>query len=131
MKCKNCQCDYEFYGQRHQVCRECKRVYDREYHTKRTAAQKHKKTSQQKTRRIDNRKYILEYLKTHPCECCGETDPVVLEFDHIDPTTKEYTISLMVMHSKENIDKEIAKCRVLCANCHRRHTAKQMGWYNF
>lgn len=68
------------------------------------------------------------YLSTHPCIDCGESDPVVLDFDHIDPATKTRSIARMLSgHVKwENILKEIEKCEVRCANCHRRRTKIQI-----
>ena len=71
-------------------------------------------------------KWILEFKTTQGCLRCGENDPDCLDFDHIDPTTKEYKIADMVHSSlsKEVIMREIDKCQVLCANCHRKKTAK-------
>lgn len=85
--------------------------------------------AKQKEHRVKMRQLLLEYLNNHPCEQCGESDPVVLEFDHIDPSTKTATIAkLLSGHAGWNrISTEIDKCRVLCANCHRRHTYIQQG----
>ncbi|MBD2564531.1 HNH endonuclease [Nostoc linckia FACHB-391] len=62
------------------------------------------------------------------CVDCGEADPIVLEFDHIQQ--KKYGISRMVYAGMgvDSISKEIEKCEVRCANCHRRATAKRSGW---
>jgi hypothetical protein len=68
---------------------------------------------------------VLEYLLTHPCVDCGETDPVVLEFDHL--RDKLGNISAMYGHAWRSILAEIAKCDVVCANCHRRRTARRVG----
>ena len=77
-----------------------------------------------------NRRFILEYLKLHPGVDCGETDPVVLEFDHIK--NKKKIISDMVTnHSLDKIKEELLKCEVRCANCHRRKTAKDYNWYKY
>lgn len=74
-----------------------------------------------------NRKYKLKirdwfrnYKKGLSCKECGETHPACLEFHHL--RHKDSTVSNMVGsgYSKERILKEIAKCEVLCANCHRK-----------
>lgn len=74
---------------------------------------------------------IFSYFSTHPCVDCGETDPIVLEFDHIERKTKIAAVSEMVRLQRpwEVITKEIQKCEVRCANCHRKRTAKQRGYY--
>jgi acetate kinase len=76
-----------------------------------------------------NQKFVYNYLLDHPCVTCGENDPIVLEFDHIDQSTKTDEVCNMVKQSSaiETIANEISKCRVLCCNCHRRHTYHQLG----
>lgn len=89
--------------------------------------------------RISNEKYlkvtmgkIFEYFKEHPCIDCSESDPIVLEFDHVKGV-KVAEISKLTKNggSWEKIEAEIGKCEVRCANCHRRRTAKQQGWYSY
>jgi hypothetical protein len=72
------------------------------------------------------RAFLVAYLVGHPCVDCGESDPVVLEFDHVRGT-KVAAISSFVrnMASMNRILAEIAKCDVRCANCHRRRTAAE------
>lgn len=71
-----------------------------------------------------NVKKLMAYLSDKSCLRCGERDPIVLEFDHIDPTTKVDTISNMICSTRSwtKIANEIAKCQILCANCHRIKT---------
>lgn len=128
-QCGRCGANYQPFGQRSLLCKPCKRAYDREYHASRSQESKARKQALQVRRLQENRQMVFDYLKTHACITCGEDDPVVLEFDHIDPAEKEYTVSNMLTLSKKKIMAEIAKCRVLCANCHRRRTAVQFGWY--
>ena len=73
---------------------------------------------------------VLFYLETHPCVDCGESDPIVLEFDHRDGTDKVRAVSQLVTENCgwEKILTEIEKCDVRCANCHRRRTAVQRGY---
>src|SRR5688572_23357361 len=65
-------------GRQHS-CRECNKAYhyaNRDRHM----AQIHART---KRIRREAREFIVEYLRAHPCVDCGETDIVVLEFDHL------------------------------------------------
>lgn len=56
------------------------------------------------------------------CIDCGETNHIVLDFDHLKD--KKYNVSRMIHDgfSWAAIKKEIAKCEVVCANCHRIRT---------
>ncbi len=72
---------------------------------------------------------LLAYFATHPCVDCGTTDVTVLEFDHRDGAIKVATINELLRDSRlRELDAEIAKCDVRCANCHRRRTARQFNW---
>jgi len=82
-----------------------------------------------KNARVLARKFVYQYLLTHPCTTCGETDPAVLEFHHVGEKDKEVGRMIAQGYPPESIATEIAQCVVLCANCHRRLTAKEMGWY--
>lgn len=68
----------------------------------------------------------------NPCVDCGEDDPVVLEFDHVRGD-KAGSISLMIHNgvSLETLIIEINKCQVRCANCHRRKTARDRGYFRW
>lgn len=72
---------------------------------------------------------IYFYLTENKCVKCGEDNPLKLEFDHIDKTTKKYTISNMCTkdYSLDTIWKEIKKCQILCSNCHREKTHKEQN----
>lgn len=90
-----------------------------------------KRASQHKKKHIKNVKhYIKEYLNSHPCVDCGETDPIVLEFDHTNPLEKTANIADMIRNgnSLEKIKDEIKKCEVRCCNCHRRRTYREKHW---
>jgi hypothetical protein len=73
--------------------------------------------------------FLLEFFEAHPCVDCGETDPVVLEFDHLASTTKSFNIGqVLIDRNWQAILDEIEKCQVVCANCHRRRTATTRGF---
>lgn len=86
-----------------------------------------------KLRRQRVSQMVWDYLKNHPCVHCGETNPVLLEFDHISQEDKVDSVSRLVKngYSESTVFREIAKCQVLCANCHRLRTAQQLGWYRY
>ena len=70
------------------------------------------------------RALLIDYLKRNPCIDCGESDIVVLEFDHRDRALKSILVSEAVRQGWkwERIEDEIKKCDVVCSNCHRRRT---------
>ncbi len=111
----------------HPYCRDCKKIYDKEFYQKTIETRRKNKKLNSKEIRKRNTQYIWDYLKKHPCIDCNESDPIVLEFDHRE--NKKYNVSEMSVLSLEKIENEISKCDIRCANCHRRKTAKQFGWY--
>jgi hypothetical protein len=77
-----------------------------------------------------NRKMLWEHYKKNPCVDCGETDPLVLELDHVSGIKKENVSKLIgKKYSTKTVVDEMSKCVVRCANCHRRKTAKDQNWY--
>lgn len=82
-----------------------------------------------KVSRILALREITTAAKNVPCAICGvKYKYYQMDLDHIDPTKKKYTVSKLVQNAKcseETLRAEIAKCRVLCANCHREVTHQQ------
>lgn len=108
-------------GRRDSFCRPCRVVYSRKYYL--ANKQRHIARAEKSKRRIalERTRYLLDYFKSHPCADCGETDPIVLEFDHTDPSTKSFNIGTMLAkRAWASVLAEIDKCDVVCANCHRR-----------
>lgn len=77
------------------------------------------------------RQRLTDYLREHPCVDCGEADVRVLDFDHEDRSTKLTEIGRLVGTAMPwaRVEAEIAKCSVRCANCHRKRTAEQLGYW--
>lgn len=107
--------------------REASRRY---YARNREAQKKRVKIIRDKARKL-NRELFWDFLISHPCVDCGETNPIMLELDHRDRTTKTLCVSKLLQNraSWGKILTEIDKCDVRCANCHRMRTAMQLGWY--
>ena len=71
--------------------------------------------------------FLLEFLRAHPCLDCGESDPLVLEFDHRG--NKMFCVGKGLRDRNwQSVLDEISKCDVVCANCHRRRTALRGGF---
>lgn len=72
--------------------------------------------------KYQEKKNIVQELKSQ-CSCvkCGDSRGYVLDYHHINPEEKEENISRLTSNtsSLESVYKEIQKCIVLCANCHR------------
>lgn len=80
-------------------------------------------------RRRQHLKLLAVAYKGGKCEECSYARCYqALDFHHIDPKTKEFTIAAITNRSWSNLKAEVSKCRLLCANCHREHHAKQSGW---
>lgn len=116
-------------GRRATICRTCVAAQSREhyYRNKPRYLERNKKNKRRYRRRRQLR--ILEFLAGKACVDCGETDPVLLEFDHRDGVEKEDAVARLIARADWGaVETEIAKCDIRCANCHRRRTAKQFGW---
>jgi hypothetical protein len=89
-------------------CLVCCRTYRKEQGYKRAA--------------LSERRRWIDSLKDRPCADCQQTfPPVVMDFDHVRGD-KVASISLMLGWRKDRILAEVAKCDVVCANCHRIRT---------
>lgn len=81
----------------------------------------------QKRHRVRVRTQLYEFLSTKSCADCGECDPIVLEFDHRNKKDKFKIVAKMLSghYSWNSVLREINKCEIRCANCHRRKTYTQ------
>ena len=84
-------------------------------------------------RKKEIRNWFLDFRSKLKCLKCGEDHPAILDFHHKDSKRKDFTVTYMTYYgySKERIKKEISKCIVLCANCHRKlHYKENKILYN-
>ncbi len=74
-----------------------------------------------------NRNYLFSVLKHAKCMDCSYDNWIALELDHRDPKQKHDAVTRMVNDGTtlDRIKQEVAKCDVVCANCHAIRTAKQ------
>ena len=115
-------------NQRQNTCKTCTRKAIRKHYQENKDYYLEKAKKRNKAKREEIRKFIYHFLLNNPCIDCGESDPVVLEFDHVGSKNNEVSV-IMKNLNLNKIKEEIKKCVVRCANCHRRKTAKDFNWY--
>ncbi len=111
-------------------CRECKRAFQQAWYARNKQQHIANVHRNRKARTRAIRTQTQRYLAENPCVDYGESEPLMLDFDHVRGQ-KRGEISQMVSDglSWEAIQAEIAKCEVRCVRCHRRKTAAQLGWF--
>ncbi|HVF27809.1 MAG TPA: hypothetical protein VM943_06200 [Pyrinomonadaceae bacterium] len=119
-------------GTRHSYCLPCGREFSTSHYSNNVRYYVKKARVRRDNFRREINIRLYDYLEKHPCVDCGESDPVVLEFDHVRGE-KSFNVSEMgwMVLTWDAMLKEIAKCDVRCANCHRRKTAGQRRTYKY
>lgn len=113
-------------GKPRKHCKECAREMSRKHY------RENKEYYLERNRKVKRklRKFLYDFLSENPCVDCGEDDPIVLDFDH----QRDKVFQLGSFHrttlSLRRIKEEMDKCEIRCSNCHRRKTAKDLGWYS-
>lgn len=82
------------------ICKDCVREKEREKYSLR-------------------RNELNEFKSQHPCMKCGCSKHYLIDFHHLNPEEKDFTISDNSHAKFETLMKEIDKCVSLCSNCHR------------
>jgi len=120
-KCKEIQKNSEFRVDKtnnrlHSWCRKCESEWGRKYNKANYVEVKARKDA----RTAALYELVNDYKRQHPCEC-GESRLPCLEFHHLDPKKKELPISRAILRcwSKKRLLREVAKCVIVCANCHK------------
>ena len=99
---------------RHSQCKKC---------TSETRKRQYEENKEEKKRYMreymTDRKKLIDSHKT-PCLVCGESDPICIDFHHVNPDNKFKAIAALRFHAWETVLAEINKCVCVCANCHRK-----------
>ena len=135
-KCKEIQPDENFSWKirnkrRQSYCKKCNRKANQEHYIKNKQKYKDKAKDYTSNYKKEIYSWIRDYCLNNPCVDCGETDFVVIDFDHISGV-KNFGISDAISKgtSIEKIKLEVySNCVPRCKNCHVRKTAKQLKWY--
>ena len=82
--------------------------------------------SRSRRRRSIGKRDLLLALRDRPCVDCADRPPRhVMQFDHRDPTQKEFLVASSWCRSESSIVSEALKCDIVCPNCHRQRTFKR------
>lgn len=115
-------------GLRDSYCRPCRADYKQEHYAKNKARYKENALALKKAEFEARTRYLIEFFREHPCSDCGESDPVVLEFDHLGEKTFDIAHG-MRSYNWGRVLEEMRKCDVVCVNCHRRRSMRRGGFW--
>lgn len=114
-------------------CKPCRREYNRKYYRE-NSGMIIASNKVWNDRRVSSVIAEIDRLKRGPCsDCGGRYNPWQMDFDHRDPSLKEDGISRLIRDRKwslERVLEEVAKCDLVCANCHRQRTHVRQQYYS-
>jgi len=110
-------------GLRQNKCKICYSAYNRTYYH---SGEKHKQKARVRANIEKTAQKYRAWKDLQSCNECDESAAECLDLHHLDPTKKDFSLSgSYQMYTWERIQKELHKCVVLCANCHRKvHTGR-------
>jgi len=107
------------------VCANCHRLRTQQRHAARPVAISGSSRSLARKREAWRAQaHLLNRLRDRPCaDCGGSFAPCAMDFDHRDPSSKRSAVTRMIGRAgTARILDEVAKCDIVCANCHRLRT---------
>jgi hypothetical protein len=123
-KCETLKLETEFAfknkakGLLQSYCKECQKDYAKSHYAKDVAYYVEKAQ-----RRRQRKASFIREAREVPCADCGGIFPFyMMEFDHKEPSLKDFNVASMSNNSWAEIRAEIEKCDVVCANHHRERT---------
>lgn len=110
-------------GRRHAVCRTCKTAYNKVWYQNNRETHLVVVAAGRGAILKRNREWLVLLKRGLKCGECGECHPACLDFHHEDPTEKDLEVASAISKgwSIKRLEAEVAKCIVLCSNCHRKH----------
>lgn len=95
-------------------CRTCKSRFNADHYKNNTQYYRDKTTR----RHHELQQWWKTYKEKLLCSKCGFDHPAAIVFHHRNPENKKDTVSSLVHSGKKVVLEEIAKCDILCSNCH-------------
>lgn len=116
-------------GEYYEKCKDCYKIRGRSYYHQNRERQLGL-AKKRKQKYIEERKNFLGKIKNKPCFDCGKKYPTwIMDFDHRNGRDKIESVSFLTFRKLVKFDKireEMAKCDLVCANCHRDRTYKRL-----
>ena len=104
-------------------CKQCKGKRSRKHYDENKTVY----ASRGPRRRFEAREVVNKIKTENPCMDCGQKFHYCqMDFDHRDQDEKKKQVSYMLLHGIETILNEVKKCDLVCANCHRDRTQRQI-----
>lgn len=117
-QCVICELSYVPTTGKQYACSNCAKIYWRMKHAE-----------QARSRGRKRKQMAIEYLGNTCQRCKHQYHPSQYEFHHINPKEKDYDPAAALQKSWDNFKKELDKCMLLCANCHRlEHHKYESNW---
>lgn len=111
------------FNKQKRICDICKKAKDTFGRANTNRQQKVKEY--QRSIRKRNYNFVNDYKKKSGCLDCSETNPLVLDFDHVKKKNANVAQLCANYSTLEKISEEIKNCEIRCSNCHRKITAKR------
>lgn len=117
-------------GKKTKACKECTVKTSMKHYISNKERYIAASAKRSKEQRLIISEKLYGFLTGKECKDCGTTDIRVFEFDHLDPSLKQFNIGNAANQgvSWERILNEIEKCEIICANCHRIRTMNTYNW---
>ena len=123
--CKNCSTEkpeeeFSFKnkakGIRQAHCKECHKIWRRSHYED----NKEKEYKRARAYKKERQQWLREFKKDKECSKCGFKHPAALQFHHREGEEKSFNIAHAAQNGigEDRVLEEIAKCDILCANCH-------------
>ena len=105
-------------------CKSCRKAYDHEYHDRNRGRWQLKKNAF----KAEKRQWLRDLKANNACADCGQVfPPETMEWDHLPGTEKLGEISTtFASRSRKLVLEEVAKCDLVCSNCHAIRTYKRL-----
>jgi len=110
-------------GERQPWCKECSKKYFGKYYKGNTQRYRARAAKVQQEAIL----FIRDSKDNQPCKVCNTRYPhYVLDYHHRDSTSKIDNIMSLASAGKQKVAEEMAKCDLICSNCHRFRTFKHL-----